>query len=576
MQSDLDRKNKAYTRFQDGRQAIPADLHASQIVLRLKPYMDDFLYNSKKESKLCCVYFTLDNLPIKYQTQRSGVHLLLVAKRKFITNSKDRGLHRFFAPLIKDLIRLRRSGFSLGYSYGVKGYVVACPGDNEATNEQAGYPRSFSGPPACKYCYLTYSELQDPDHFDYIYEKGHRDLPTYQKDEETRAENESIMDRNRSNPSEHHPEKERSKSVFRRVQRSKKLFTFDSFHDIVEGLLKDFLNFWKRKFVDKPAKIEKLNIHLLSLKKEFKNADSSFRLNHKYTIDFKGALLLEFFLKLRMIDRDIPPESDFWKLHIILFNIHTFTQATKFYESMFASFINLVKSYMQLLLQNKLTITFKCHHLLHYPDMIRDFGPIFLYDTKYGERGHQNHKKWSGINRNTSNISLSLCRYYVERRAVQKLLPKNQVFRKRSLIWNLVDDEFKPFLNPNLTVKSCVRITYQSINFRIGFLFAIRFGSYFRLIKCLQIFTQAKNYIIICAYLEITNYLTDLCAFSFMETENLVSIDVEMLYASRNLSTIVLDGQRLILNDFHYNCIENNMLTDQQPDDVFKKLYTCM
>jgi hypothetical protein len=50
----------------------------------------------------------------------------------------------------------------------------------------------------------------------------------------------------------------------------------------------------------------------------------------------------------------------------------------------------------------------KLHHLTHYPEMIKQYGPLILFSSLPFERKHQFFKQWARIMRNSINPAYSL------------------------------------------------------------------------------------------------------------------------------------------------------------------------
>jgi len=65
------------------------------------------------------------------------------------------------------------------------------------------------------------------------------------------------------------------------------------------------------------------------------------------------------------------------------------------------------------------SVTPKMHYMLHYPDLIRNFGPLIKFSTIKFERKHNYFKKLSQILRNFRNITLSLCNRHQKLQALR-------------------------------------------------------------------------------------------------------------------------------------------------------------
>jgi hypothetical protein len=69
--------------------------------------------------------------------------------------------------------------------------------------------------------------------------------------------------------------------------------------------------------------------------------------------------------------------------------------------------ILLLFSYLKIL-EPEYKIFPKLHHLTHYPEMIRKFGPLVSYSSLPFERKHQFFKEWARIMHNSINPAYSL------------------------------------------------------------------------------------------------------------------------------------------------------------------------
>src|SRR5687767_13936643 len=104
--------------FKDGKQMQPEN---GQVIVRLEIYFDDFSLGDTGSPKICAVYFTVNNLPYEMQSCRSCINLVLACTRDVLNVI---GIKRFFAPLIRDLKKLRVHGMTVsGFDYKLKGYI---------------------------------------------------------------------------------------------------------------------------------------------------------------------------------------------------------------------------------------------------------------------------------------------------------------------------------------------------------------------------------------------------------------------------------------------------------------------
>ncbi|KAH9510678.1 hypothetical protein DERF_009188, partial [Dermatophagoides farinae] len=109
------------------------------------------------ERKLFALYMDTDNAKI-YNTKANQLPLVLLCERSHITD-----LNELFSPVKRDLKRLMDNGITVQYN-GIErkleiclAYVLA---DNLGVCEMLGMKRNFSKGFICRYCGLTYNEMQ--------------------------------------------------------------------------------------------------------------------------------------------------------------------------------------------------------------------------------------------------------------------------------------------------------------------------------------------------------------------------------------------------------------------------------
>ena len=113
-----------------------------------------------KYTKMCAVYWSFANIPIKY---RSGLHTIQLA---LLCNSNVRqfGNAKVFAPLLNDLKTLEQEGVyieTLGDS--IKGTVYSVVADNIAAHQLAGFNQSFRSTYSCRFCLYSREDMQTKD-----------------------------------------------------------------------------------------------------------------------------------------------------------------------------------------------------------------------------------------------------------------------------------------------------------------------------------------------------------------------------------------------------------------------------
>ena len=172
-----------------------------ELTLQLNISFDDFNpldSNSPGTSshKQSAVYGSFSNLSYSTQCKREDVFVLMLTKREDLDKID---LEEFFEPLISEIEEINANPIILKNGLKCKiGFVGICA-DNLGANELLRITKCFRSR-ACKYCTISYKELQNPNHF----------LKSFKK-------------------------RKHSRSIFRRLNKKRMHFIADLFHDIHEG-----------------------------------------------------------------------------------------------------------------------------------------------------------------------------------------------------------------------------------------------------------------------------------------------------------------------------------------------------
>ena len=129
-------------------------------------YVDDFeianpLGTSRKIHKLCGVYWTLANIPVKYRSVLHSTQLALLCNANDV---RQFGYEKVFAPLLADLKTLEEVGVYIeAFGDCLKGTVYSVVADNLAAHGLAGFSESFKATYFCRVCLATQTEMQKSD-----------------------------------------------------------------------------------------------------------------------------------------------------------------------------------------------------------------------------------------------------------------------------------------------------------------------------------------------------------------------------------------------------------------------------
>lgn len=98
------------------------------------------LGSKRGKHKLTPVYYSILNFHQKLRSRLSGTHFALLVHDKF---GASYGLHKIFAPLVRDISRLEKKGICINGEV-FYGSVLAMTGDNLSSHRLGGFKCSFS------------------------------------------------------------------------------------------------------------------------------------------------------------------------------------------------------------------------------------------------------------------------------------------------------------------------------------------------------------------------------------------------------------------------------------------------
>lgn len=194
-------------------------------------------------------------------------------------------------------------------------------------------------------------------------------------------------------------------------------FVFDIMHDILEGVVPDFMvHFLNRCISKKYFSLDSFNYRLESFNygRHYKNTKPSLikhshlKSDNKIGQNSAQNLCLTLFLGLMIGDR-VPDDEDVWKLYILLHEIVVILLADKITKGGIIYLQCLISEYCfsyKTCFSKKLKP--KHHHLLHYGAAIEAIGPLKQYWSMTFESKHKFFKTTAHAIGNFKNISKSL------------------------------------------------------------------------------------------------------------------------------------------------------------------------
>ncbi|KAL2078046.1 hypothetical protein ACEWY4_025731 [Coilia grayii] len=369
-------------------------------------YVDDLeianpLGTSRGYYKMCAVYWSLANLPIKY---RSALHTIQLA---MLCNSKDVqrfGYDKVFAPLLNDLKILEQDGVyieNLGDS--IKGTVFSVVADNLAAHGLGGFNQSFRSVYSCRFCLYSRADVQTLD--------ATIDACQMRSTDQHDALTQEIQEN--ENAGETYGVKgtcvfSDQLSYFHTITG----FPPDILHDLLEGVVPVELALCLQGMIS-------LNYFTLQ---DLNKAIKSFPYQHSDKVDRPhpipsfssrgtiGGNGHENHALLRLlpilIGHNIPEGDMFWEILMALKDVVDLAVSHKFTEETLQYMSCKISEHRQILQEvfPNLMLRPKHHFLEHYPHLIRCFGPLVHLWTMRFEGKHRVFKKIIHESNNFKNV----------------------------------------------------------------------------------------------------------------------------------------------------------------------------
>lgn len=252
--------------------------------------------------------------------------------------------------------------------------------------------------------------------------------------------------------------------LFKDISSEEKLYVFDLFHDLNEGIVLALLNHMIKKFtpIELTALIEKLDYLKASLDLPQIKLDGS-----KGYLKGTGVQTMNFFSIFSFINIKFLNNDPIYEQYIILRKIVNFLINPVVNISDLDQFDKDVSDYLKLHISNGLSVTPKTHHLIHYSEIIREFGPLIYYSTLRFERLHQIGKLRVINSRNKKNLSYSIIKAYVYNINEKTSPPTAEVLINKDLIKDEFFDFFQ-FIDQSKDLKLIKSITFKNFKIKTG------------------------------------------------------------------------------------------------------------
>lgn len=372
-------------------QQIP---HAIQIELSV----DDFevccpLKSKTTIHKVCGVYFRIRNMPPEFNSRLGSIHLValcLTANMK----ADDCSFDDVAKHILYDLQQLETVGIEIAHGNFLKGTLVHTSHDNLGGNQILGFVESFVAENCCRICECNRSS----------------DFQTLFREDSNKLRQKSSYENQTDQLSEC------SDTVIKGIKRycilnNLKYFhmlenpAVDLMHDVNEGVIPFFVQFlFTHMMGNNIAKLDVIEALVRDFNYGANNRDikpSRIKLKKRSCGQSASQIFcIMKFLPFILIDyRDKLVEE--WEMMNCLLELIQIVYSCKIREDDLKRLEQLIENHLWSLVQRGMSLIFKHHELIHYPNVIRRMGPVI---HGWMMRYEAKHKTFTTQARNTNNF----------------------------------------------------------------------------------------------------------------------------------------------------------------------------
>lgn len=362
---------------------------SDKTALQLRLYIDEFETTSPlktKSHKLLGIYLCISNFPSEHLSKLKNIYLVTLCSSKIL---KEMGYNKILCPLVDDIKKLEHAGIKTEDGKILKGTLVNVCFDNLGGNGVFGFVESFSALYYCRICkeprpICQKSTSERPQEL--------RDITHYKKIMENiiSMSGTTALDYKKTFGFKNYCVLNDLKFYHILDNRSQ-----DIMHDLAEGVI--------------PLILNKIFVHLKKLKVVVEQEVNKFRFGDKYKTVLPGIIQFNqaklnlnasqsycLFIHLPLILWDVLSENkdpvlqEMWFCYEKLLKIVQIVYSHSIREENIVNLEQLIETFLlRIQVAFKMNLTPKCHFLLHYPNSIREMGPLRNIQMIRGEAKHK-------------------------------------------------------------------------------------------------------------------------------------------------------------------------------------------
>lgn len=355
--------------------------------------------------KVCAVYFTIANIPVKFKSKLNNIFLLCLCNSDDLKTKKT-DINNIWEMIVSELKYLEEVGIVLDDGQVLKGTLIRLVGDNLGLNGSLCMNESFRSTYFCRICKLSNEKCQQEtmDNLNVYRDEMHYDemLNIIQNSEKVEFKETCGIKRY---------------CVLNDLKyfHTFRNFSLDFMHDFLEGLMSFSLKHVFRNLIDNKVFKEddlKKMIQFYQYPKHFRRDKPSALNFKKSNLGQNAAQMKCLFLNIPFILKEYEKNihlANMWSCLKSLLRAFQIVNSETFDDALLIELETCVDKHLKSVMELfKVKLIPKHHLLIHYANIIRIMGPLFDSSMMRFEAKHTFFKTASRNTNNFININKTL------------------------------------------------------------------------------------------------------------------------------------------------------------------------
>lgn len=525
--------------------------------LQIQLYCDDFTVANPLGThvhllKFCVLYFVLGNLPPMHRSKLRTIQSVILCPTIYV---KKYGYESILQPLISDLKILEQNGIQIlkdGIEYTFHGTVSFLVADNLAAHDLGGFQTHFNHGRICRFCNVIKADQKNHFRSDNL---QLRTKEAYELQAVAVQTNPALFTLYGIKQSSCLNELQ----FFHVVEGSPP----DIAHDLFEGVIPEVIaEVVKYCVTQQFFTLSDLNEQIKKFPYEGSDCTNKPSLMSDKIQTFKvkqtacQALCLCRLLPL-MVGSFIPQDSKEWQVLLKLLDVVQYCMSKKVTRALTIFLADLIEEFLTMYFEAfpHVSMKPKAHYLVHYPEMLLQYGPLINTWTLRFEGKHNYFKEIARTSKNRKNVCKTLATRHEYMQATyhgsQNFLTEDALTHSKGdlypvrLLPQTIQAQVLLLVGGNESVYSVGKVCYNGSFYSKGLAVAVEEGSFGKIDMC---FLITDEVFLLCRMSERVQYISHVhafnvcfgCKFVFKKCSDLFDSYPLGVYQTRNMELITL------------------------------------